>query len=423
MNHDLKMPRDVRNPESVTPVRSLPAPQVAHLQVRCVRLQDLGPAELCAWRALDDQALEPNPYLSPQFLLPVMRHLDPQGQIVLAVVESTGPAGRQWCALAPLQSTAASRYLPLTHCRMQSSLHSFLNGVLVRRTHARRHLEVLLDQGRRYMHHGLVLEACSVDGPTDALLRDIGAERGMRRVEIDAFERAGMCPAQMGEADLVARLPSKAKRLRSQMKKLAKLGEVDFRVWRGTEITDAVLERHLALEHMGWKGENGSSLRSHPTHESFFLEMARGFAADDRALFAELSIGDRVIASSSNLITGNFGAAFKIGYDPEFTALGPGIACELELMRCAPTVLADVDFVDSGSVAGSYIEDLWPLRRRVATVSYSTSPVGNLALLAMSQLRGIKRLMRESAPAPTPLACGVGTAAALAFAVDFALAN
>ena len=94
MNHDLKMPRDARNPESLTPVRSLPAPQSAHLQMRCVRLQDLGPAELSAWRALDDQALEPNPYLSPQFLLPVMRHLDPQGQIVLAVVESTGPAGR-----------------------------------------------------------------------------------------------------------------------------------------------------------------------------------------------------------------------------------------------------------------------------------------------------------------------------------------
>ena len=72
-------------------------------------------------------------------------------------------------------------------------------------------------------------------------------------------------------------------------------------------------------------------------------------------------------------------------------------------------------------MAGSYIEDLWPLRRRVATVSYSTSPVGNLALLAMSQLRGIKRLMRESAPAPTPLACGVGTAAALALAIDYAL--
>jgi len=116
--------------------------------------------------------------------------------------------------------------------------------------------------------------------------------------------------------------------------------------------------------------------------------------------FAELSVGGRVIASSSNLIAGNVGAAFKIGFDPEFAAMGPGIVCELELMRCAPTVLADVDHVDSGSVAGSYIEDLWPLRRRMAAVCYSTSPVGNLALLAVSQLRSIKRLLRDPLAAP-----------------------
>jgi CelD/BcsL family acetyltransferase involved in cellulose biosynthesis len=387
-------------------------PKGSNLQVRCLRLDDLGPAEIAAWRALDAQALEPSPYLSPEFLLPVMRHLDPQGEIVLAVVESTGPDGREMCALAPLRSTAASRYMPLTHCRLQPSLHSFLNGVLVRRMHAKRHLEALFDQGRRYMGHGIVLEACSVDGPTDALLRDIAAERGMRRVEIEGFERAGMCPAQMGEADLAARLPSRAKKLRSQMKKFAKFGEVNFRLWRGSEITDAVIERHMAIEHMGWKGENGSSLRSHPEHEDFFREMARGFAAENRALFAELWVGERVIASSSNLISGNVGAAFKIGFDPEFASLGPGIACELELMRCAPTALADVDFVDSGSVAGSYIEDLWPLRRRMATVSYSISPMGNLALLAMSQLRSIKRILRESSSASAPASAPVAVAEA-----------
>lgn len=372
----------------------------ANLQLRCLRLQDLGPAEIAAWRALDDQALEPNPCLSPQFLLPVMRHLDPKGQIVLAVVESIGPQGRELCALAPLQSTEASRYLPLTHCRLQVSLHSFLNGVLVRRTDARRHLEALVDQGRRYMGHGLVLEACRADGPTDALLQHIAAERDMHRVEVDGYARAGMRPADMGEADLAARLPSKAKKLRSCMKKLAKFGEVNFRVRRGAEVTDEVIERHLALEHMGWKGANGSSLRSHPAHEDFFREMARGFAADNRVLFAELSVGGRVIASSSNLIAGNLGAAFKIGFDPEFAAMGPGIVCELELMRCAPTVMADVDYVDSGSVAGSYIEDLWPLRRRMAAVCYSTSPVGNLALQATSRLRDVKKLLREKPSTP-----------------------
>jgi CelD/BcsL family acetyltransferase involved in cellulose biosynthesis len=388
------------------PVIQGAVPRQAPVRVRYLRLQDLTPRDIAAWHDLEAQALEPNPNLSPHFMLSVMRHLDPQGHIVLAVVEAVTAGRSEFCALVPLQMAPGNRFMPLPHYRVQLSMHSFLTGLLVRRSDAQRHLEALFDQWHREACHGIVLEACHVDGPTNVLLRRIAEERGLQYSEVDGFDRAGMRPADMGEADLTARLPSRLKKLRAQKKKLEKFGAVSFKVWRGAEVTDQVIEHHLALEHMGWKGENGSSLRSKPAHEAFFRDMAQSFASDGRALFCELWVGDRVIASSSNLISGHAGAAFKIGFDPEFAAMAPGIACELELMRCAPEVLAGIDYVDSGSVAGSYIEDLWPLRHRVATITYATSLRGRLALQAGCNLRRVKRVWRERSPITARQATG-----------------
>lgn len=368
--------------------------------LRSLRVADLQPADLAAWHDLEAHALEPNAYLSPLFLVPALRHLDPDGRVQLLLLESVDTAGGQprLDALVPLEPHAADRALPLPHRRADQTLHAYLHGVMVRRTQARQHLTALHAAWARHAPHGVVFPTCRIDGPTDRLLAEVAAARGLRRVELDGFERAVMEPRTLGDADLNARLPSRAKKLRSQRNKLAKHGELRFTLHHGAAIDTAVVERHLALEHMGWKGENGSSLRSHAHHEAFFGEMVRGFAGAGRAFFAELSVGGQVIASSSNLIAGGCAFAFKIGFDPAYSAGSPGIVCELELMRCAPDELGHLERMDSGSVAGSYLEELWPLRERMATVAYASTRVGSLALLAADRLRQWKR-QRQAAKA------------------------
>lgn len=362
--------------------------------IRQVDGANLTRADIAAWLDLEDRALEGNAYMSPHFVVPALRHLgDDKSTVVL--VEEKGAAGTVLQAVAVLQAASPDRTIPLPHRRSYMSVHSFLSGLLVAREDAKRHLQAICDAVDGRYGHGLVMESCRVDGPVDHLLREIALERGMRRCESYRYERAIMVPSEMGEAYLTGPLSSRNKKLRSQKNKLAKLGEVRFEVLRGQAIDDAVIERHLALEHMGWKGESGTSMRSNPAHEAFFREMASGFAADDRALFAQLSVGDQVIASTSNFIAGNTGFAFKIGFDPAFSQFGPGNMCELEFLRCAPEVAGNLDYVDSGSVAGSYLEAMWPHRRAIATVAYSTSLVGNVAMACNTQLRRIKQLVAK----------------------------
>lgn len=378
---------------------SIPQPQAGHaLQVHCLSLSDLGPRELAEWRCLEQRALEPNPNLSSHFVAAMLRHLDPGGRTRLVVVRSSAAAGGRWLALVPMRADAGSRFMPVPHYRIELSKHVFLSGLLVDAGAARQALEVLYAWWIQRLPHGVVFRGCRTDGPVDALLSGLSEEQGLLRVEVDAFDRAGMVPAEMGEADLQQRLPSRAKKRRSHLKKLAALGDVQFRVRRGREIDEAVVQRHMALEHMGWKGENGSSLLSHPEEAAFFREMALGFAAQDRALFVELWLGERILASSSNFLSGRAAAAFKIGYDPAYAAYAPGINCELELMCRAPELLAGVDHVDSGTVAGSYVEALWPRRHRVATVTYATSALGQVALGATHCVRAAKRHLWTQRP-------------------------
>jgi CelD/BcsL family acetyltransferase involved in cellulose biosynthesis len=365
-------------------------------RIRCLKVSELTTNDIAAWHELESNALEPNAFQSPHFLLPALRRLDPDHLATLNILERKIGDGWSVCAIVPLKKAPADRHIPLPHHHVYHSAHTFLGGLLVQRMGAKEHLETLFKLWRKAAPHGVAFKACRVNGPTDRLLSTIAAEHGMRRLEIDVFERAVMHPSELGEADQVRRMPSRLKKIRAAKLKLAKLGPVEFITHRGTAITDDVIERHILLEHMGWKGQNGSSLRSKPDHEKFFQEMARGFATDNRGFFSELWAGDRLIHSSSNLTSGTSGFAFKVGFDPEFSQYSPGIMGEIELMRCAPELLGDLEIVDSGAVAGSFIEDLWPTRNRMATVVYATTALGNLALAVSSRIRATKQKLARS---------------------------
>lgn len=383
------------------PTRSL---VTAFFEVHSLQLGHLGPGELARWRDLELRALEPNPNLSPSFVVPVLRHLDPGGEIVLQVVRRPLRLGGEWMAVVPLRQVPGDRFLPLPHFEVELSKHAFLSGLLVDASQAQPVLELIYLDWQKRCAPGVVMEACRTEGPTFRLLRQLALQQGLICLEVDGFDRATMVPSEMGEADLQRRLPSRAKKRRSHLKKLNAIGEVRMRWCMGRDIDDGVIDRFLALENMGWKGENGSSLLARPNEAEFFREMVRSFAAQGQAWFVELWLGDRVIASTSNLRSGPSAAAFKIGYDPEFAAYAPGINCELELMCAAPQRLAGVEDIDSGTVAGSYVEELWPRRQRVATAVFATSALGQVVLGAADGVRSIKRVLRQRRAAQASVA-------------------
>src|SRR5262245_57575466 len=57
------------------------------LRVHTTTPHDIEAATVAAWSDLEARALEANAYLSPYFVLPALRHLEPAAPIVIVLVE------------------------------------------------------------------------------------------------------------------------------------------------------------------------------------------------------------------------------------------------------------------------------------------------------------------------------------------------
>ena len=212
--------------------------------------------------------------------------------------------------------------------------------------------------------------------------------------EYGCTARAMLVPTAAGEDYLTTHLASRYKAHCRSLRRLGKHGAVCWRVQRGSTVPVACVDRFLELEDMGWKGQQGTSLRARPEDERFFRAMMDGFSRCGRAFVTELCVNHEVIASTSNVVSGNAGFAFKVGWHPGYAKLAPGLLNELELIRHAPTLCAELAYIDSGAAPGSYVDALWPGRRWLTSGLYATTWLGRQVLAALPPLYRVKRWLR-----------------------------
>lgn len=364
------------------------------VRVRFKAIADLDERTIEAWADLEQRALQPNAYLSPSFVLPAVRYLKPRIQPVVCLLEKEAPGVRELVGLGVFDAVLCSRRFPLPHLRAYRSQHSYLDGLLLDRAGAVPAAQGLFRwlQSRHSRWHGIAVDGQFRDEPADHLLTRAIEACGATWHEQHRTQRAVLIPAQAGEAYLREHLPSgRAKDLRRRWRRLEEHGPVRWCALSGPEITPACIDRFIDLEHRGWKGADGTSLRTRHEDEQFFREMIGGFAARDRAVFTELSVGDRVVASTSNLVSGKGGFAFKLGWHPDYQRMAPGLLNEVELIRNAPTLFEGLEFVDSGAAEGSFLEELWSGRRVVVSGAYAATPLARNLLQAMDRARQLKR--------------------------------
>ncbi len=381
------------------------------LRVRLVRADQLGQAEIEAWRDLEDRAIEPNAYLSPYFILPALRHLNPDQVGLCALVELHGGGGasrRRLAGVAVFVRSGPTRALPLPHLIGYKSKHSFLGGMLLDAEAAEAALESLFDflASGAGPCHGVMFHRLRIDGPVGAILRRLAHGRPL--LVIDTEQRAAMVPKEGSATYLAQQSGPRMKSFRRRLRRLAEHGPVGWAAHRSPEHIDACIARHLDLEHLGWKGQNGTSLLSSASGTAFFREVFEAFGREGRALFTELSVGNSVVASTSNLVSGRSGFAFKLGWEPSLARLSPGTINEIHLVREGPRVCPDLDWFDSGAAPGSFMEELWLERYDVARVVVPLTPWARIALSAVDGLRWARRraaaLSAKWSPGPTPAA-------------------
>lgn len=351
------------------------------------------------WRALESRALEPNAYLSARFVLPALKWLPATAPVWAVSVHDSAARGAELRGLGLFQPRVPRPLFPLPHAQVYTSPHSFLGGVLLDAERAHPALNTMLEALSRRTN-GLRLNQVPRAGATSRVVHDVVAERGASWHEEEWHERACILPSEGWASRWRQHVAaSRLQGYERQWRKLAESGEVSWHYLRGDEVQDRTIDRFIELEHAGWKGEQGTSLRSDPRHTGFFHEMTRAFRDDGDLFFTELRLNGEVIASTCNLVSGRDGFAFKVSFDPRYAKRSPGLLNELGFLKGLESPVDHFGSIDSGSEPGSFIEQLWPDRVQLHSGSIA---LGALTRAAAQTAKALSVLRRRLIGPPAP---------------------
>ena len=352
------------------------------------------------WARLWRRSLEDNPFLAPGFVLPALEHLSEEqarNPLVVAMESSSG----ELIGLGLFEETRGSRLLPLRHLKSWLCMHSFLDGMLLDRDAARDAADAFFSglRSRTTPWHGVSFEDRSDASELSRVLEWAADGRGGCWREDFAGERAAATGPDWPPDAWAALRPSKRrKEVRRRRRRLEESGPLTYRVVGPGDPVDEGLELFLRLEAMGWKGEAGTALAVDPGQERFTRAMVENLAAEGCVLFPVLEVGDEPVAVGLMVRAGSTFFGFKSGYHTGFSHGSPGIQLKLYFLQ-GMTDFPDVTDLDSCAVSGSWVEPLWPGRRRVIQGAFAMTPAGRItsgvSLVMKRILRGIRSRVRR----------------------------
>ncbi len=200
-------------------------------------------------------------------------------------------------------------------------------------------------------------------------------------------------------------LPRKTRRNLAQARNRARrAGGSSLAVARDPAGVARILELFLRLEHAGWKGRAGSSVRSDPLLERFFREGYACLAELGEAVAFLLAMGERPAAAALGFLPRGEGTCYlhKIAYDEGLAAASPGhllvAAAVEELRRLGVRVLnflGDARWLEAWNPRESWTWSVelyaGPLAARLAPLAWASPRRGARRLLRRAGLLGVAR--------------------------------
>lgn len=357
--------------------------------IRWCGVNELDQGTLDAWTELGMHARNPSPYLMPQFILPAARWLTPGRPPCVALFERAG-SSRALVGVGCFTVGRPNLFVPVPHLRNYCTRHSFRTGLLVAPAEAGRVAQALVRASRdgtgTAPTHAIAFKNVLARDEVFAELRDAADEGGGSWREVRGFARP-VLRLQEG-ADTTAALPRKPlKDLRRHRRRLQECGPLSARVLQAIELLPAATERHLELEHCGWKGARGSAMLNSTAGAMFFRDMVERFGRIGAAVFLETLVGERVIGSTSNFLVGGTLSAFKIGWHPDFSRHSPGRLTKLALFETIAGTWPQVDKYDSNSQQDSFLAEMLPHTETIVSGFLATTRLGTNALRVARLIR------------------------------------
>lgn len=369
----------------------------ARLSARWISARDADASLKRQWRALERAALEPNAFLSPDFVVPAVEHLSPGDDVRLMLIESSETQDdRSLVGLGAFTVEEGNRRFPFPHFRSYMTPHTFLTGLLIDRSCVENSLAAFWELVRSdHRCHGVHFDCRSSQTVFSSMLEQSSERAGIKWSEDWGHERAVLVPSTIPEDYVSGLSKNRRKSLRKSQRELEVLGPVSFRMARPTSDCDAFAMVFLDLEDSGWKRGNGTSLLQSAADSQWFMETVASFASHRNAVFCELKLGSTSVASTVNFVSGDELFAFKVGWENSLARYSPGTLNELQTILNARDEWSDFRQVDSCASQGSFIEKLWPDRRTVTTGYFATSRRSRLWRAGLGTAREMKQRLRQ----------------------------
>ncbi|MCW2583981.1 MAG: hypothetical protein JWQ53_2771 [Klenkia sp.] len=334
------------------------------LRSRYVPYDAITPGLVEAWRDLAGRAAEPNPFQTPDVVLPTFEHLRRGRRVGLLVVGGVDRLDALLAVVSPMRLPPdARRHVAVPVVQALTEPYAQLGTPLVDAATVEESTAALIDLPMLSARGvALVIRYFSDDGPVAAALDSALARRGLAATRVKTYERAILAG---GPRNLGKNRRSRVKRARRDGLDMAgTLGELR---WQDRAGDPAAVEEFLALEGSGWKGEAGTALASRPETAAWFRAVCSSLSGQGELELEELSAGGRVAAMQCNIRQGDWVFHVKSAYAEDLEDHRPGVqmlARQLELAGDHPGLVRDSVTAPDNVL----FNQLWPDRRRLSTL-------------------------------------------------------
>lgn len=363
------------------------AQSLRNAEVSLLRVADVQSDDVDAWKVLARQALDPNPFFEPEFVLP-LEAARRQDDVHLLVLSEE----RRWLFCMPVVVRWGWRKMPVPVLSTWLSQYTFLGTPLVAADRPDALLKLLQNVGA--IHSGLLLfEWVGGHGSVSSHLAHALSECHSPIVLWERFERAAVRPSLNEGLHISSRRKAELARRRRALER--ELGASVTLVDRTDDPT--AVDEFLALEASGWKGRERTAIASNPSDREFFHQICSDLAAAGRMRMLALTCS-RTVAMQCNFVADGILFGFRTCYDESLSRFSPGALLLQDAIEDS-RIHGGVWFDSCTAPDNDLCNRLMPDREQIETfVVGRPSTVGSMLIVTMRAAAFLRRTriqMRE----------------------------
>ena len=352
------------------------------------------------WRDLARRAIEPNPFMEPDFTLTAMLHLPASQRPIMAVVwQAVGSEPR--ARMIGVWGFEQGRFGAFGGvARTWKYKHSALGTPLIDRLAASRSVDAVLAwlREKRLGQSALVLRDLARGGEAAELIADLCASQGLVSTGLNEYERAALRPDAIEPSNRPygTRTRKHEREVDRLARRLSETGAVSL--GSASEAVDIryAAEWFLALEQAGWKGRRRTAFLSDAGDAAFLRAALRQLARAGKCRIDWIAVDGRPIAMAIVLRSADRAYYWKTTYDERFARYSPGVQLTRTL---AERQLADpaVQITDSCAIANHpMIDRLWPSRQAMFDLLIGVDPARSRAFPGAVRRERFARAVRQA---------------------------